>query len=171
MRNPLIAAVVAASAMASLIAPMSASAQSIAPSTDLVYLGRSSTTIVMISAAPAAPPTGLTDVWVWHFFGPSHDRSSSRGPYSRAVRQTIDCVQRSSRSAVVEHFAGSTFETRNFLGDAATWGRPADGTLGAVPIAYVCDPRPATPRPVFDTLQRARDGADTLLTLRSGSAS
>lgn len=151
------------SAVALVAAASPAWAQSSASERDLVYMGKSATNVVMVSGVPAAPATGQVQVWVWHFFGPAHERSTAAGPFGRAVRMTIDCSDRTSIHRASEQYSGMTFVDRTNLSDVATWSTHAENTLGALPIRAVCDPAPATPRPVYADVAAARAYADLRL--------
>lgn len=155
------AAALAGLALAAAASPVLA--QSSAAERDLVYLGRSATNVVMASGLPATPPAGQVQVWVWHFFGPDHERSTAAGSFGRAVRLTIDCSDRTSIHRASEQYFGATFDNRTNLSDVATWSTPGENTLGALPVKAVCDPAPATPRPIYADVAAARANADLRL--------
>lgn len=159
-RRPLL---VLGAAAALAVSASSALAQSAANERNLVYMGKSSSTVVMVSGAPSTPATGQVTVWVWHLFGPDHQRSTPAGPFGRAVRTTVDCSDRTSINRAAEMFNGLTFDSRTELNLVATWSTPGADTLGALPIRAVCDPAPATPRPVYPDFAAARANADLRL--------
>ena len=157
--KPRLLSVIAATA--ALASP--ALAQSSAAERNLVYMGKSATTVVMVSGLPATPATGQVTIWTWHLFGPDHEQSTTAGPFGRAVRMTVDCSDRTVINRSVEMFNGLTFDSRTELNLAATWTTPRAGTLGALPIQAVCDPAPATPRPTYADFAAARAYADLRL--------
>lgn len=130
----------------------------------MTFLARGGNTLVMLTDAPEGPATGQADVWVWYFHGADHAGSSERGPLTRAVRLTIDCATRRSRNEMAETFNGLNREGWTSLSAAADWTRPAEASIGAAPVKAVCDPAPATPRPVLADFAAARAAADRVLT-------
>lgn len=138
-------------------------AQSSANERNFVYMGKSASNVVMVSGVPARPSTGQVQIWVWHFFGPEHERSTAAGAFGRAISMTVDCSDRTSINRASEQYNGTAFANRSSLSEVATWSRHAENTLGALPIRAVCDAAPTTPRPVFTDLAAARTYADLRL--------
>ena len=157
-KSRLLSAIAVAAAVAS-----PALAQSSAAERNLVYMGKSSTMVVMVSDLPATPATGQHTIWVWHFGGADHARSNATGPFGRAVRMTVDCADRTTINRASEQFNGTTFVNRTPLTEVATWSAQTEGTLGVLPVKAVCDPAPATPRPTYPDLAAARAYADLRL--------
>lgn len=145
-----------------LSAAGSALAQSSAGERNFTYLGRNTTSVIMITGAPAFPPTGQATVWLWNFFGPGHERSSPTGSFGRAIRMTVDCSNRSSISRSAEMYNGVGFSHLVEL-TGQTWSAPAPDTLGSLPISGVCDPAPPTPQTIYSDLAAARAFADEQL--------
>ena len=154
-------AVLAVAAVLGAVSP--ALAQTSANERNFVYMGKSAGNVVMVSGVPARPATGQIRVWVWHFFGPQHERSTPAGAFGRAISMTVDCSDRTSINYASEQYNGATFANRTNLSDVTTWSGHAENTLGALPIRAVCDPAPATPRPVYADLAAARAYADLRL--------
>lgn len=154
-------ALVAAALAASVASP--ALAQSSANERNFLYVGKSDTTVVMVSGVPTTPSTGQVTFWTWHLFGPDHQRSNAVGPFGRAVRVTVDCSDRTSINRAAEMFNGLTFESRIELDLTGRWATHGSDTLGALPIKAACDPSPATPRPFYPDFAAARANADLRL--------
>ncbi|MGQ3112652.1 MAG: hypothetical protein ACT6RD_09185 [Brevundimonas sp.] len=146
-----------------LFAATGASAQQSANQGPLTYLGKSATTVVMASDLGALDGSSQRTIWVWHFFGPDHERSTPGAPYTRAVRTTVDCSDRTTINRATEHLAGSTFSSRLNLSDVATWSRVTENTLGALPVKALCDPAPVVPRATYPNVAAARANADLRL--------
>lgn len=140
-----------------------ASAQDSANQGPLTYVGKSATTVVMASDLGPLDGSNQRTIWVWHFFGPNHERSTPGAPYTRAVRTTVDCSDRTTINRAAEHLAGSTFTSRLNLSDVATWSRVTENTLGALPVKALCDPAPAVPRATYPNVAAARANADLRL--------
>lgn len=154
-------ALAAAAVLAASAAP--ALAQSSANERGFVFMGKSASNVVMVSGVPARPATGQVRVWVWHFFGPGHERSTAAGAFTRAISMTVDCSDRTSIHNASEQYEGTTFANRTDLSAVATWSSHGDNTLGVLPIRAVCDAAPSTPRPVYADLAAARANADLRL--------
>lgn len=131
-------------------------AQSSADESDFVYMGRSASVAVMVSGLPPTPASGQHTIWVWHLGGADHPRSNDAGPFTRAVRMTVDCSDRTTINRAAEHFNGTTFVDRMSLTDVANWSRHAPGSLGLLPVTALCDAPPPATRPRFTDFGAAR---------------